>query len=268
MRLRQIALVAHDLEPVAAQLNAVFGLRVAYRDPAVAKYGLVNVVMPVGGEFLEIVQPVTADASAGRYLKRRGGDAGYMLIFQADDAVAQRTRLAGEGLRAIAKLDTPRYTFTHFHPGDFDGVLVSIDTAGDGKDWNERLGHWPPAGREWQSFGPAPDVLGIAGAVVQAKNPDAVARRWSQLLEAERDGTSLRFDGAEVRFVEPVDADGTGIVGVEFAVRDPAAMLARASALGVAVEAGAIRIGGVSFAPVTPAGLPRVTARSGPAGYL
>jgi hypothetical protein len=101
MRLRQIALVAHDLEPVAAQLNAVFGLRVAYRDPAVAKYELVNVVMPVGGEFLEIVQPVTADASAARYLRRRGGNAGYMLIFQTDDAHAHRARLSGEGIRAI-----------------------------------------------------------------------------------------------------------------------------------------------------------------------
>jgi len=250
MRLRQIALVAHDLEPVVAQLNAVFGLRVAFRDPAVAKYGLVNVVMPVGGEFLEIVQPMTADASAARYLKRRGGDAGYMLIFQADNALTHRMRLTDEGIRVIAKVDTPRYTFTHFHPGDFDGVLVSIDTAGDGKDWNQRFGHWPPAGPEWQSFASPPDVLGLAGATVQVKDPDAVAQRWSQLLEAECEGASLRFDGAEVRFVEPVDADGTGVVGVEIAVRDPAVVLARASSLGVAVEAGAIRIGGVSFVPV------------------
>jgi hypothetical protein len=246
MRLRQIALIACDLKPVAAQLNAVFGLRVAFRDPAVAKYGLVNVVMPVGGEFLEIVQPVTADASAGRYLKRRGGDAGYMLIFQAADAVAHRTRLTGEGIRTIAKLDTARYAFTHFHPGDFDGVLVSIDIAGDGTDWNEQFGHWPPAGPDWRTFS-GPDVLGIAGATVQAKNPEGVAQRWSHLLEAERAGTALQFGGAEVKFVEPVDADGTGIVEVEIAVRDPAAIMARASSLGIAVADGAIRIGGVSF---------------------
>jgi hypothetical protein len=58
MRLRQIALVAQHLEPVAAQLNAAFGLRIGFRDPAVKVFGLVNAVMPVGGEFLEIVQPV------------------------------------------------------------------------------------------------------------------------------------------------------------------------------------------------------------------
>jgi hypothetical protein len=250
MRLRQIALVARDLEPVAAQLNAVFGLRVAFRDPAVAKYGLVNVVMPAGGEFLEIVQPVTADASAGRYLVRRGGDAGYMLIFQVRDPVAHRTRLMSQGMRNIAELTTRHYTFTHFHPGDFDGVLVSIDTAGDGADWNERLGHWPPAGPDWRSHSADPGVLGIAGAVVQVKDPSAVAQRWSHLLEAERNGASLRFDGAEVRFVEPMDTDGTGIVGVEIAVRDPAAILARAATYGAPVQAGAVLIGGVSFVPV------------------
>jgi hypothetical protein len=93
MRLRQIALVAHDLEPHAADFKAVLGLNVAYRDPGVAVFGLVNVVMPVGGEFLEIVQPVKPDASAARYLKRRSGDAGYMVILQDDDALAHRARL-------------------------------------------------------------------------------------------------------------------------------------------------------------------------------
>jgi hypothetical protein len=250
MRLRQIALVARDLEPVAAQLNAVFGLNIAFRDPAVAKYGLVNVVMPVGGEFLEIVQPVTADASAGRYLKRRGGDTGYMLIFQAQDAVAHRARLAAQGIRNIAQLDTPQYTFTHFHPGDFNGVLVSIDTAGDGADCKERFGHWPPAGSNWREHSAGPDVLGIGGATVQAKDPLAVAQRWSHLLDAERDGTTLRFHGAEVRFVEPVDADGTGIVGVDIGVRNSGRFLDLAATFSMPVESGAVRIGGVRFRPV------------------
>jgi hypothetical protein len=249
MRLRQIALVAHDLAPVAEQLNAVFGLKVAYRDPAVAKYGLVNVVMPAGGDFLEIVQPVTADASAVRYLARRGGDAGYMLIFQAPDAAAQAVRLAAEGVRIVAQVGTPHYTFRHFHPSDFNGVLVSIDTAGDGADWNERYGHWPPAGPDWRDLG-APDVRGILGATVQAKDPLAVAQRWSALLQAPSKDATLTFDGAALRFVEPVDTGGSGIVGVDIAVRDPAAALVHAEARGVPVESGAVRIGGVWFRPV------------------
>lgn len=161
MRLRQIALVAHNLEPVAAQLNAVFGLNIAFRDPAVGVFGLVNAVMPVGGEFLEIVQPVTADASAGRYLKRRGGDAGYMLIFEVPDAMAHRARLEGQGVRIIAQHNTPQYTFTHFHPGDFGGVLTSIDTAGDGSSWRDRFSDWPPAGGHWREALAPSDIGGI-----------------------------------------------------------------------------------------------------------
>ncbi|HTT98379.1 MAG TPA: hypothetical protein VMF58_10040 [Rhizomicrobium sp.] len=247
MRLRQIALVAKDLEPVAAQLNAVFGLKIAFRDPAVSTFGLVNVVMPVGGGFLEIVQPVMPDASAGRYLARRGGNAGYMLIFESPNALAHRERLIGKGLRSIAEWTKPHYTFTHFHPKDFDGVLVSVDTAGDGSTWREPLGDWPPAGPEWRDHLAPDDIKGIVGATVQTRDPQGAADRWSDLLQTERDGTALKFEGAVVRFVEPVDADGTGVIGIDVAVADPPAIAARGEAAGAPAVNGKPQIGGVSF---------------------
>ena len=228
MRLRQIALVAHDLEPVATQLNAVFGLKIAFRDPAVGIFGLVNIVMPVGGEFLEIVQPVAADASASRYLKRRGGDAGYMLIFEVPDALVYRTRLAGKGVRIIAQHTSPEYSFTHFHPGDFDGVLTSVDMAGDGSAWRDRFSDWPPAGKNWREALAPSDIVGIVGASVQARDSEAAAARWSELLQVERDGTVLFLDGAVVRFVSPLDSDGTRIVGIDVAVADSAKIISRA----------------------------------------
>jgi hypothetical protein len=253
MRLRQIALVAHDLEPVVRDLNAVFGLRVAFRDPAVGVFGLVNAVMPVGGEFLEVVQPVKADASAARYLKRRGGDAGYMLIFQSADALAHRKRLTGQGIRSIAQHDTPDYTFTHFHPGDFGGVLTSIDMVDDGASWHEPMGKWPPAGESWKDALAPDDVLGITGATVQAREPASVARRWAGLLQAHR-GDAVVLDMGGIRFVHPVDSDGTGVVGIDIAVRDPVAVLARAASKGVPVKNDAVWICGTALRPVLPQG--------------
>jgi len=250
MRLRQIAFVARDLEPVTAALHAAFGLSVAYRDPAVGIYGLVNAVMPVGGDFLEVVQPVAADASAGRYLKRRGGDAGYMLIFQAPNALEHRARLKGQGIRLIAEHQTPAYTFTHFHPGDFNGVLTSIDTEGDGSNWQDPMGKWPPAGRDWQQHLAPPSTKGIAGATVQARDPLATAKRWGELFEARRDSATLHFDGATVKFVEPIDADGTGIVGVDIAVTDPASVLAKSRAAGLTLKGDSIWISGTAITPV------------------
>src|SRR3546814_10816101 len=70
------------------------------------------------------------DASAARYLKRRGGDAGYMVIMQAPDALTHRARMAKLGIRKIAEHQDKKYTFTHFHPGNFNGVVTSIDSVG------------------------------------------------------------------------------------------------------------------------------------------
>jgi len=252
MRLRQIALVAKDLDPVVQALNAVFGLKVAFRDPAVATFGLINAVMPVGGEFLEVVQPVKADASAMRYLHRRGGDAGYMLIFQSADALAHRERLTGQGVRNIAQHDSSQYTFTHFHPGDFNGVLTSIDMVDDGASWRDPMGKWPPAGRNWKEAMALDDVLGIAGASVQARDPAAVATRWAELLQSRHTDSMVMLDRGFVRFVPPIDEDGTGVVGVDVTVRDPAAILSRAEKHGIPVKESAVWIGGTGFRPVLP----------------
>ena len=86
MRLRQIALASDDQDAVTAALEAVFGLKVAFNDPGIHHYGLKNAVMSAGTAFLEVVQPIADGASAGRFLAKRGGDAGYMVIVQTTDA--------------------------------------------------------------------------------------------------------------------------------------------------------------------------------------
>jgi hypothetical protein len=250
MRLRQIALVAENLEPVAASLAAVFGLKVAYRDPGVGVFGLVNVVMPVGGEFLEIVQPVRPDASAARYLRRRGGDAGYMVILQAADALAHRRRLAEAGVRLIAESRHAGYQYTHFHPADCAGVLTSIDSVEGDAAWREPLSDWPPAGPDWRGFA-ADAALGIVAVDIQSRDPAAAATRWAELLQAEvSNQTEIRLARGVIRFTPPVDADGTGVVGLDIAVADPAAILAAARDLGLPQTDGAALIGGVWMRPV------------------
>ncbi len=86
MKLRQCVFVCKDLESSREELCDILGIEVAYRDPGVAKWGLVNVVCPIGHDFLEIVTPEQPGTSAGRYIERRKGDGGYMVIIQVPDA--------------------------------------------------------------------------------------------------------------------------------------------------------------------------------------
>jgi hypothetical protein len=114
------------------------------------------------------------------------------------------------------------------------------------------MGKWPPAGRNWKEALAPGDVLGIAGARVQARDPEAVAKHWAALLRSKRSDNAVVLDQGFVRFVPPIDADGTGVVGVDVAARDPAVILAQAEKLGVPVKDGVVWIGGTGFRPVLP----------------
>ena len=92
IRLRQIALVANKLAPVIDDLKGVFGLEVCYIDPGVGVFGLENSLLPVGNNFIEVVAPIKEGTAGGRYLKRRGGDGGYMVICQCESHAAQLER--------------------------------------------------------------------------------------------------------------------------------------------------------------------------------
>ncbi len=73
IRLRQVALVAADLDPVVTQLSDTFGPSVCFRDPGVAEFGLHNALMVVGDQFLEVVSPTEPGTTCGRLLDKRHG---------------------------------------------------------------------------------------------------------------------------------------------------------------------------------------------------
>jgi len=244
MRLRQICLVARELEQPAADLIGVLGLSVAYRDPGVGRFGLANIVTPVDRDFLEIVAPIQPNTSAGRYLDRRGGDGGYMVILQADDAKADRERLAAMGVRAVEVIERPTYHATHFHPADTGGILLSIDSV-PGGDWRSADCDWQPAGPEWRKHRRDAVARNLVGAELQSDDPDGFAALWSKLLGkpvgAER---TIKLSNATLRFVPATDGRGRGLGGIEVTVADKAKALAEAKRRGLGIAGDVVTVCG------------------------
>ena len=231
MRLRQCVFVCKDLEGSSEELCDILGIEVAYRDPGVAKWGLANVVCPTGNDFLEIVSPMKDGTSAGRYIERRKGDGGYMVILQVPDAVAERQRVTGLGIRAVAQKDLPEYQYTHFHPSDTTGVLLSIDTtfAPPGVDpalW------WPPAEKDGVKHARSDITNGLAGVEIQHDDPDAAAATWSRILDRPAVDNIIRLDGSQIRFVPVVDGRGPGVSAYDVNVVDRERVLAAAEKRG------------------------------------
>jgi Glyoxalase-like domain len=200
IRLRQVALVARELDPVVDELGDRFGLTVSFRDPGVATFGLHNALMTIGDQFLEVVAPTEDGTTAGRLLDRRGGDGGYMAIFEVDDLDERIALLDKLGIRVVWSVDLPDIRARHLHPRDIGGAIVSIDQPVPPGSWR-----W---GGPWTAHAHTGVVTAIAGVTVGAADPAVMRARWAD----------ARVDHA-VRFVAAGDR-GEGIDGVDLVAAD------------------------------------------------
>ena len=205
--------MARDLDPVVASLRAELGLGEPFADPGVALFGLRNAVMALGDCFVEVVSPVQDGTAAGRHLDRRGGDGGYMVMFDVDDLEAARTRARAVGVRAVWEIDLPDISGTHLHPADLAGAIVSVDHP-------DPPGSWRWAGPQWTGrAGAGPDGR-LTGVTVAVADPNAAAGRWGEVLGVapgldDAGRPELRLDGGQVRFEPASAADGQGLVVVD-----------------------------------------------------
>jgi hypothetical protein len=207
--LRQVALVARDCGQVAGELGRAFGWPPPFHDPGVGQFGLTNAVFAAGDTFVEVVAPAQPDTTAGRYLERRGGDGGYMAIFQVPDLPAARRRVAGLGVRVVWATDLPDIAGTHLHPRDVPGAIVSLDWADPEQSWR-----W--AGPSWTGQVPDHAPGGVTGLTIEVNDPDAAARRWAAVLGLSAAGrgpdavVELADQGQRLRFVPARNGRGEG----------------------------------------------------------
>ncbi|MBI3636956.1 MAG: VOC family protein [Candidatus Rokubacteria bacterium] len=257
LRMRQICLVARELAPVVAAIERVFGLAVCYRDSAVGKYGLENALFPVGTGFLEVVAPIVGDTAAGRYLDRRRGDGGYMVITQCDDLEPRRARCAALGVRIANEIAHPAYRELQLHPRDVGGTMLSFgrqDQRGGPSDTSPgdcaADDPWHPAGGDWKHAARTDVVRAMGGAELQGDDPERLARRWSDVVERPvgrdaRGRPTIALDDATLRFVAATDGRGEGLAGLDLRCADAARVRAAAKEHGVAVGDDAVTIGGM-----------------------
>lgn len=249
MRLRQVVLVARSLHPLSGQIQRIFDLGSAYRDPGVGEFGLENDVHAVGDTFLEVVAPLEEGTAAGRFLDRFGAG-GYMVIVQVSDIVKTRRRIRKLGLRVVWSSDLDTISGTHIHPKDLGGAILSLDQARPPESW-----HW--AGPSWeQQIARTSRVSSIAGVILQSPSPRRLAERWAEVLERQpaslEQGAGYRIvcggkDDGVIDFVACADGDIEGVVGFWLKAVDPDAVLEGAQAEGLECAESMFCLGGARF---------------------
>lgn len=252
IRLRQICLVANKLAPVLDDFKAIFGLEVCFVDKAVATFGLENSLMPVGSNFIEVVAPIKDNTAAGRYLHRRNGDGGYMVICQCDlheTQLARKQRAAAMNIRLALEHESKTFHVMQLHPADTGGAFFEIDWDMKG----EPEGSWEPAGGDEWPKARRDDVANAYTAVeLQSADPRGLAERWSSIAEISlrkdaRGRFELPLDNASIRFVEATDGRGEGLGGIDIVAVDRRRILEAAERRGCRVADDQVVICGTRF---------------------
>ena len=249
LRIRQICLVASELAPVIEDLRAIFGLEVCYVDPGVASFGLENSLLPIGSQFLEVVAPVEEGTTAGRYLERRGGNGGYMVITQCDDHAPRRQRVEELGIRVVHQFERDGYQNMQLHPKDTGGSFFEIDCQTDD---HAPDGRWLPAGPDWKPAQRTNVVSSIAAAEIQSPRHEELAERWAEIAEVPITRNAqgqpvLTLENADIRFVEPADGRPEGLGGLDLIATNRDHVLRTAAERGCPVDGDTVLVCGTRF---------------------
>ena len=240
MDIRQIVMVSSLRDPIVSDLSQLFGLEVAFNDPGVGHFGLENAVMPLGTDFLEVVSPIEENTTAGRYLQKRGGDGGYMVIIQVDDFDKTKSLVHDNEIEIVWDTDLPEAKAIHLHPKQMGGAIVSLD-------WMNPKESWKWAGPEWNNH-ITDDIKGIDGIEIQASNPEEMFNRWKDILDVSNINESekkIYLDNTWIGFIDEDDR-GPGISAFSLIANNKELLMNKAKEYGFLREDNIV-VGGVKF---------------------
>ena len=229
-------------DPIVDSLCKLFDLKVSFNDPGVGHFGLENSVLPVGTDFLEVVSPVEENTTAGRYLDRRNGDGGYMVIIQVDDFSEVQKTIKENNVTVVWESDHPEARAIHLHPKEMGGAILSLD-------WMNPKESWKWAGPNWNEFVNTSTIKRFVGVEIQSEDPENMMNKWQSVLKVPSQKISnheITLDKTWIRFVEDQDGRGPGVSAFCIEAEDNKSLMQKASDLGL-VHQENIFIGGVKF---------------------
>jgi hypothetical protein len=167
-----------------------------------------------------------------------------MVLLQTDDLDRDRARVDRLGVRIIWQITLSDIRAIHLHPKDIGGAITSLDQPTPASSWR-----W--GGPDWERCAPAEQALALVGAEIEARDPEAMALRWADVLGLgaplhEGPRWQLAVGGGLLHFVQ-AGARGEGLGGITLAVKAKSTALAAAQARGLPVEGQVVTLCGTRF---------------------
>ena len=245
MRLRQLVIATSEIDLLADSICDLFELKRTFSDPELIVFGLQNVLIPLGDTFLELVTPVKENTSAERFLKKRRGDGGYMVIVDSVDLEKERKRLENAKMDIVwyenRRSDDIHGQSLHLHPKQVGGAILSLDNMNPPSSWL-----W--AGTEWEKDINKSLVSHISGVNICSPNPDKLLSNWEKALGRKRSigSNSINLSGSSINFVMNNHSQSEHISAFKIHSANRLDLEKRAANRGVLIN-NYIHLGGVDF---------------------
>ncbi len=132
LNLDHVGIAVHDLDRSVEEYRTKYGATPLYRE-TVSSQGVEEAMIPVGGSFIQLLQPLGPDTPVGRFLEREG-EGVHHLAWAVADIEAALDHLKSAGARLIDS--TPRRggrgaKIAFVHPHDWAGTLVELVELSD-----------------------------------------------------------------------------------------------------------------------------------------
>lgn len=132
LNLDHVGIAVEDLDVTLDGYRSRYGVEPLYRERVEAQ-GVEEAMIPVGGSFIQLLQPLGPDTPVGRFLKRHG-EGLHHLAYAVPNIDVALAHLVSEGARLID--EHPRSggrgaRIAFVHPGDLAGTLVELVELSD-----------------------------------------------------------------------------------------------------------------------------------------
>jgi methylmalonyl-CoA/ethylmalonyl-CoA epimerase len=164
-RIHHVGVVVRDADAALGFFRDVMGLEVT-EDRVIEEQGVRGVLLALGENEIELLQPVQDDTGVARYLESRG-ETLHHICFNTDDVAGDLARIKALGVELID--ETPRAGLAgqigFIHPSAMHGVLVELAQ--------------PPAGAHVRS------EKGIDHLAATVGDYEAARKAWKDVIGLE-----------------------------------------------------------------------------------